>query len=230
MSSSILLVEDEENVGLTLKEKLSQEGYDTTLKRNSSDAFFEVQKHRFDMAILDIGIPGGGSGFDVARLIQSIAPHTAIVFLTAYGSYDDRIRGLELGAEDYIVKPFHLKELLLRVRNRFRKSVLNSFEGAYFNEIVIGRAKINLVRFQVEREGSVYSLSYKEVTILKLLLKRRGCVVSRDEILDCAWPEGEYPSPRTIDNFIMRLRRLIENFPEHPKVIKNIRGVGYQLL
>src|SRR5438132_994298 len=113
---SILLVEDETNVGSTLVERLDKEGFDVTWCATLADATENCRGRRFDLALLDVGLPDG-LGFDLAEAIRSREPTTAIIFLTAFGNPEDRVRGLELGAEDYIVKPFHLKELLLRVRN-----------------------------------------------------------------------------------------------------------------
>jgi len=139
------------------------------------------------------------------------------------------VRGLELGAEDYIVKPFHLKELLLRVQNGLKRA--RYLSGSTEQDgVKIGRAVIHFSRFEAEIDGGpAQSLTHKECAVLRLLHERRGKVVSRDEILNEAWSEEEFPSPRTIDNFIMRLRRLIELDPENPQTIKSIRGVGYQL-
>ena len=136
-----------------------------------------------------------------------------------------------MGAEDYIVKPFHLKELLLRVRNGLKRASYLSghFEGVD-SSVIVGRAKINFLRFEAEINGEVFPLTHKETALLRLLVERRGCVVSRDEILNHAWSEDEFPTPRTVDNFVMRLRRLVELNPEQPEVIKSVRGIGYQLI
>ena len=130
------------------------------------------------------------------------------------------------------MKPFHLKELLLRLQIGLRRAKYLAGAGSDTepSEHALGRAKISLSRFQAEVDGQVQSLTHKEVALLRLLIERRGRVVSRDEILNHVWGEGEFPSPRTIDNFILRLRRLIEVDAENPQIIKSIRGVGYQLL
>jgi two-component system alkaline phosphatase synthesis response regulator PhoP len=127
-----------------------------------------------------------------------------------------------------VVKPFHLKELLLRVKNGLRRA--HYLAGGDDGELVLGRATIRFARFEAERDGEVFPLTHKESALLRLLVDRRGNVVSRDEILNHVWSEDEFPTPRTIDNFIMRLRRLIEVDPENPQVIRSVRGVGYQLV
>ena len=140
------------------------------------------------------------------------------------------MRGLELGAEDYIVKPFHYKELLLRIENALRRAkLLASAESKYERPLLVGRARIDLKRMEATTDGEKVSLTHKECAVLTLLLEKQGAVLARDEILDRAWAPDEFPTPRTVDNFIVRLRRLIEPDPAEPQVIRSVRGVGYQL-
>lgn len=230
----ILVVEDEVNVGSTLVERLEKEkfaGSDSIVKwcMNKSDAIREItQKDRHALAILDVGLPDG-TGFEIAEKLRETAPQTAIIFLTAFGSPEDRIRGLELGADDYIVKPFHLKELILRIHNVLKRAVFVN-EPSANDSVQIGKATIRFSAFEAEVDSEKHTLTHKECALLKLLFSNKGKVVSRDEILDRVWSEDEFPSPRTIDNFIMRLRRLVETDPENPQVLKSVRGVGYQLI
>lgn len=228
-ATKLLIVEDEKNVGLTLVERLTKEKYDVTLARSRSEAQLEISRRKFDLILLDVGLPDG-NGFEVAAQVRKIHPSTGIIFLTAFGNSEDRIRGLELGAEDYIVKPFHFKELLLRVENGLRRSRYLAEVPSEGTGTVIGRAMIHFSRYEAEVDGKTQSLTQREAALLKLLLERRGAVVSRDEILDQVWSENEFPTSRTVDNFIMRLRRLVEVDPEKPNMIRSIRGVGYQLV
>ncbi len=229
-SSRILVVEDEKNVGLTLVERLRKEGFDVAWATNSVEADLEMRNRKFELALMDVGLPDG-SGFDVAARLRKSQPGAAIIFLTAMGSPEDRVRGLEFGAEDYVVKPFHLKELLLRVRNGLKRArYLASGIGDTDQSVTIGRARVHFGKFEASVEGEVHALTHKECALLRLLFDRRGNVVSRDEILNHVWSEDEFPTSRTIDNFIMRLRRLIEADPENPQVIRSVRGVGYQLV
>ncbi len=232
--SKLLYLEDEVNVGATLHERLNREGFGVTWVTTVESAKAAISKHRFELALLDVGLPDG-SGFEVGQFLRSKAPGTAVIFLTALGAPEDRIRGLELGAEDYVVKPFHLKELILRIQNGLKRAkYLAGAEGDLESKtslpVTIGKARIYFLRFEIEVEGKISALTHKEIALLKLLVDRRGYVVSRDEILNHAWSENEYPTPRTVDNFIMRLRRWVELNPEHPQVIKSVRGIGYQLL
>ena len=228
----LLVVEDERNVGLTLIERLEKDGFEVAWATCAADARMEISQRKFDLAVMDVGLPDG-SGFEVAKFLRETQPSTAIIFLTAFGNPEDKIRGLELGAEDYVVKPFHLKELMLRIQNGLKRAryLGQSAESANASDgIQVGRAKVYLSRFEVQVGDESHSLTHKESALLKLLLERRGKVVSRDEILNHVWSEDEFPTSRTIDNFIMRLRRLIEDNAEQPNVIKSVRGVGYQLL
>ena len=228
--SKLLLVEDEPNLGSTLVERLELEGFEVTWSSTVEKAKEEILKKTFQLVLLDVGLPDG-SGFDIGLELRKKQPGAALIFLTACGTPEDRIRGLELGAEDYIVKPFHLKELILRIRNGLKRAkyISGDLEGGK-TTVRVGKAKIHFLRFEAEIDGEFVALTHKETALLKLLVENRGCVVSRDEILNQVWSEDEFPTPRTVDNFIMRLRRLVERHPEEPEMIKSVRGIGYQLL
>jgi two-component system alkaline phosphatase synthesis response regulator PhoP len=228
---SILLVEDERNVGSTLVERLIKESFDVVWAQSLAEAHAATQSRRFSLALLDVGLPDG-SGFDLAARIRETEPGTAIIFLTAFGNPEDRVRGLELGAEDYIVKPFHLKELLLRVRNGLRRAQsLREAQAAEPRDgVEIGRARVRFSRFEATNESGTHPLTHKECALLKLLVDRRGEVVSRDQILEEIWAEGEFPTTRTVDNFILKLRKIVETNADAPQVIRSIRGIGYQLV
>jgi two-component system alkaline phosphatase synthesis response regulator PhoP len=227
--ANVLLVEDETNLGSTLSERLKIEGYQTTWASSFQSAKNEIGAQTFDLAILDVGLPDG-SGLDLADVIRKKNIKTGILFLTAFSNPEDRIKGLEAGAEDYVVKPFHLKELLLRVANALKRTryLSASSENAPI-EVVIGRAKVDFSKFEARCGDQNFSLTQKECLLLKLLHERKGRVVSRDTILDFVWSDQDFPTARTVDNFIMRLRRIVEIEPENPKIIRSIRGVGYQL-
>ncbi len=224
--AKLLVVEDERNVGRTLVERLRKEGFEVAWASTAADADLEIASRKFDLALLDVGLPDR-SGFEVAERLRAAQPSTAIIFLTAFGTPEDRIRGLELGAEDYVVKPFHLKELLLRVQNGLKRARYVAADLTTGEAMQVGRARIDFAGFTAEVDGKTHSLTHKECALLKLLVERRGKVVSRDEILNHVWSEDEFPTSRTVDNFIMRLRRLIEENPEAPTVIRSVRGVGY---
>ena len=225
----ILVVEDEVNVGRTLTERLAGEKYQVTWARTAGEALALDGQPPFDLALLDVGLPDQ-SGFSLAAALRRRHPQTAIVFLTAFGTPEDRVRGLELGAEDYIVKPFHFKELNLRLQNALRRAnLLASAEKRFDKPLQVGRARIDLRRMEARVGVQIVPLTHKECAVLTLLLQKDGAVLARDEILDRAWAEDEFPTPRTVDNFILRLRKLIEEDSAEPKVIRSVRGVGYQL-
>ncbi len=224
----ILVVEDEPNVAETLVDRLKREGFDVVWSKSGAETRLEISKSKFHLVLMDVGLPDT-NGFDLAGEVRSLAPETAIIFLTAFSNPEDRIKGLEIGAEDYVIKPFHFKELLLRIQNGLKRALSLSALGNSKNQVKIGKAEIDFPKFQVRVGGKTQALSHKECAVLRLLLERQGDVVSRDEILDSAWSENEFPTPRTVDNFILRLRKLVEIDPENPTIIRSVRGVGYQL-
>jgi len=223
----LLVVEDDPNVASTLSERLRGSGFTVTHAPNVAAATAAIEGGHFQLALLDVGLPDG-SGFDVARTLQHRSPGTAIVFLTAYGTPDDRIQGLELGADDYVTKPFVFRELLLRIHNALRRAhELQQPSAATQGAVRIGRATVDFARFTATVDGVAHPLTHKESAVLRLLAERPGVAITRDEILDRAWSADEFPTQRTVDNFIVRLRRLVEQDPAHPRTIRSIRGVGY---
>ncbi|MFM1885673.1 MAG: hypothetical protein RL026_830 [Pseudomonadota bacterium] len=223
----LLLVEDDANVAGTLRERLQQEGYGvvhagSVAAARAALATEATGGRSFALALLDVGLPDG-SGFDIARSLRQTHPETALVFLTAYGTPADRIHGLELGADDYLTKPFVLRELLLRLQAVLRRAQYLRGSGA----VRMGRATVDFARFTADVDGTRHGLTHKECAVLKLLHERAGVAVSRDDILERAWSAEEFPTSRTVDNFIVRLRRLVEDDPANPRVIRSIRGVGY---
>lgn len=224
-SSRLLVVEDEANLGSTLTERLTQEGYEVTWARSLRQARQELAAGRFHLALLDVGLPDG-SGFTLGGEIQARHPGTAMIFLTALGDPHQRVQGLELGAEDYVVKPFHFQELVLRLENALkRRRHWDEVPG----RVQVGRASIDFAALEATVDGRTTPLGAREAALLRFLIARRGTVVSRDEILDEVWSRDEYPTPRTVDNFIVKLRRLVEADPEHPTVLRTVWGAGYQL-
>ncbi len=224
----VLIIEDEPNLGATLAERLKDAGYDVTWARTRQESETLFKNSRFDLALIDVGLPDG-SGFDLARSLRAQAPGTAFVFLTALSRPEDRIEGLELGAEDYIGKPFHLKELLLRVQNVIRRAQLLRALPNPAQGLAIGEALVWFDRMEIEAHGERVSMSQKEASLLRFLFERRGKVTSRSEILDEVWDPDEFPSERTIDNFIVKIRRWIEPDPTKPVHLRSVRGMGYQL-
>jgi two-component system alkaline phosphatase synthesis response regulator PhoP len=228
-ATKLLLVEDERNVAETLMERLRAEGFQVQRADSVASARRAIAEIEVELALLDVGLPDG-NGFELARLVREHAPGTAIIFLTAHDAPDDRVRGLELGADDYIGKPFNFRELLLRINNCLKRAQeLRRVPGEIQGSVRIGRALVDFERFSATVDGASVALTHKECAVLRLLAERVGRAVSRDEILDRAWSADEFPTSRTVDNFIVRLRKLIEFNAADPRVIRSIRGVGYLL-
>jgi two-component system, OmpR family, alkaline phosphatase synthesis response regulator PhoP len=225
----LLVVEDERNVGATLAERLQAAGYRVTLAETAARARQAWRAEAPQLALLDVGLPDG-NGFVLARELRAAAPQTAIIFLTAHGNPEERVRGLEIGADDYLTKPFHFRELLLRIQNCLKRAQdLANLPGEVRGTLRIGRARVDFERYSAEVGAEHHALTHKECAVLRLLASRVGKAVSRDEILDRAWSADEFPTSRTVDNFIVRLRRLVEEDAAEPRVIRSIRGVGYLL-
>ena len=225
----LLVVEDERNVGETLAERLRGEGFQVTLAQSAAAARVAWRAAAPHLVLLDVGLPDG-NGFALARELRAAVPQSAIIFLTAHGNPEERVRGLELGADDYLTKPFHFRELLLRIHNCLKRAQdLADLPAAVRGRLRIGRAQVDFERYSAEVGGEHHALTHKECAVLRLLASRVGKAVSRDEILDRAWSADEFPTSRTVDNFIVRLRRLVEADAAEPRVIRSIRGVGYLL-
>lgn len=213
----VLLVEDDKTLGNTLKTRLAQD-YETEWSASFQEASEKLEKETFDLVILDVGLPDG-SGFDLAKKIRK-GLRPAFIFLTAQGDPETRLAGYELGAEEFIPKPFHLKELLLRV-----KHVLDSH--VHEEEILLPTCTLDMQRLSVSHaDGRIEYPPIKDMQMLKLLVERAPRALSRDEILDEVWGKETEKNPRTVDNSIARIRQLISDADE--SYIRSVRGVGYQ--
>ncbi|GAB4374930.1 MAG: response regulator transcription factor [Salibacteraceae bacterium] len=228
MSARILLVEDEERLHEVLKLNLELEGYVVTSATDGRSALNSFHDQRFDLIVLDVMLPHM-DGFAVCRAIRLENRKVPILFLTAKNSAQDRVMGLKIGGDDYLVKPFDLEELLLRIKRLLERSQSESkvMEG----RIEFGGNRVFFDRNQaVTYDGKTVDLSKKETMLLQLLASRDGETVSRDEILDLVWGIDAYPSPRTIDNFVLNFRKLFERDQKKPIHFQSIRGVGYRFI
>lgn len=210
----LLLVEDDPTLGVTLKERLSGEGYSVRWASDARQARDALGADAWDLVIFDVGLPDG-SGFELAAEWKNKTP---FLFVTALSDAEHRLKGFELGAEEYIPKPFHLKELLLRVRhvleNHARRRVLN-----------VQGTEIDFEAMTVrDRDGKVQRPAAKDFQVLAFLIERAPKVVSRDDILDAVWSSDHLGNQRTVDNAIVRLRGLFPGMD----LIRSVRGVGYQ--
>ncbi len=226
---SILVADDEANLARGIAENLIAEGFRVTTVGDGLRALEEMLAGTHDLVILDVMMPGL-DGFAVCEEARRQGIVTPILFLTAKGGLDDRIHGLEAGGDDYLPKPFHLQELLLRVRAILRRRTWYEESAPAGSTLRFGENEIDFRTFQAHAfDGSTHQLTQREAMILKALAERPGEVVSREELLEKAWGYELFPSSRTVDNFILRLRKRFEPDPERPRYFHTMRGVGYRL-
>lgn len=223
--NKILLAEDEENLLQVIKLNLEMEGYVVVSVVNGKDALSEAKKNNYDLLLLDVMMPGM-NGFDVCTEFRKNNQDTPVLFLTARDSGEDRITGLKIGADDYLVKPFQLEELLLRVRNLLARSKKTQSVPDTYS---FGKFKIDFKTFEIfEGTKKIAELGNREIQLLKLLINKENQVVSRDEILNEIWGEDAFPTSRTIDNYILVFRKHFEKNPREPQYFHSVRGVGYK--
>ena len=223
----LLLVEDEVNLGETLSDYLNVVGLESHWAQDADKARELFQQKRPRIVLMDIGLPDQ-SGLELAREFRQQRQDFVLLFLSALNDPETRVEGLEIGAEDYITKPFALKELTLRLK-RILTSQATLEEMP--DEITLGPLKIWFKSYQVQdANGNLIGLSQKECAILELLYGKRNQAVTRDEIIDRVWGEDKYPSNRTVDNYIVKLRKWSESDTENHLQIVSVRGIGYKLV
>ena len=223
----LLMVEDERNVAETLAERLRGAGFQVIRADSVASARRAIAEQDFKLALLDVGLPDG-NGFELARLLRERAPATAIVFLTAHASAEDRIHGLELGADDYVTKPFSCAELVSRVRALLRRRELDR-AGGRGTSLEVGRLRVDYVHHVVEVDGRPVSLTPSEFNLLSLLAESPGQVFSRRQIMERLWRSPYVGDARACDVHISNLRRKLERDPSHPELILTVREFGYKL-
>jgi two-component system alkaline phosphatase synthesis response regulator PhoP len=229
MTHRILLVEDEQHLRDGIRENLQAEGYEVLEAKDGEAALVLFAAHPVDLVILDVMLPLR-DGYAVCEQIRKQGSWVPVLFLTAKNQPEDRVLGLQLGGDDYLGKPFHLKELLLRVAAVLRRQPsVDALKNA--DVIHLAGWSIDLGTYQATGpQGQRERLLQKEALILKLLYDHAGRVVSRDTILDHVWGYDVFPSTRTVDNFIVQLRKKFEPNPTHPRHLHTVRGVGYRLV
>lgn len=221
----ICLVEDDPTIGELVQERLIREGYSTDLFDNAEAV--AATEAPWDFYILDIMLGGDMSGLELCDRIRRQWPRIPILILSAMSEPSDRIEGLKTGADDYLTKPFEMEELLLRVAGMLGRR--NWYQTLPANKSFNwGQNSINFESYEAKTGTQKFMLSQKECMIMKLLIEHEGQVVGRDEILNRVWGYDAFPSTRTVDNFILRLRKHFEKSPSEPKYIHSVRGVGYR--
>jgi DNA-binding response OmpR family regulator len=224
----ILIIEDDLAILRGLKDNLEYESYEVMTATDGEKGYSFIQEKKPDLIILDLMLPKM-SGYELCRKVRAEGNTTPILMLTARGEEVDRILGLDLGADDYVTKPFSVPEFLARVRALFRRIHL-ARSGDLPDKLEFGDVCIDFKRFEAQKAGQVLDLSRKEFGVLRLLAARLGEVVTRDELLDEVWGYDQYPTTRTVDNHIALLRSKLEEDPSQPCRLITVHGVGYRLV
>jgi DNA-binding response OmpR family regulator len=221
----ILIVEDDESITLGLEMNLQAEGYEVMVAIDGEEGYRRAAEEPFDLVILDVMLPKM-NGFEVVRALRAEGKHVPVVMLSARGAEMDKVMGLELGAEDYITKPFSLAELLARVKAVMRRDgIARQRPGA---QVLAGALEINSSTREVKRSGAHVELTATEFDVLWCLVEAAGQALSREEILSRVWGPEHHGTLRTIDNFMLQLRNKLEEDPSEPTHLLTVRGVGYR--
>lgn len=225
MAERILLLEDEKSLSDVISLNLELEGFEVVVTSLGKEALRLSKGQHFDLIILDIMLPDI-SGIAVCEQIRLDNIKVPMIILSAKDTSTDRIEGLKKGADDYLTKPFIFEELLLRIQKLIKRSASGSVSTVDYFEF--GDNRVNLLTYEAKGIDGEFSLTKKEAKLLKLFIERNNEVVSRREILQAVWGYDVFPSTRTIDNFIMSLRRYFESEPRNPKFFHSVRGIGYK--
>jgi len=220
--SRILIVEDEPSIALGLQGDLALEGYDVEVVGNGDQALQRLHADPYDLVLLDVMLPGK-DGFAVCREVRRAALPVRIILLTAKSEEAEKVLGLELGADDYVTKPFSPLELRARVKAVLRRNSDDDLEAYRFGDV-----EVDFARGEVRRGGEDVGITAIELKLLGTFIRRRGRVLSRDQLLDEVWGHASAPTDRVVDNHIMNLRRKVEPEPESPRYVVSLRGQGYR--
>jgi two-component system response regulator RegX3 len=220
---TILLVEDETSITEPLGEALRSEGFETQVAGTVAEAL-ELGRRGPDLVLLDVMLPDG-SGFDVCRELRQVS-RVPIIMLTARGEEADRVVGLELGADDYVVKPFSAREVVARIRAVLRR--VNAPDVAESGPVEVGDVRLDPAKREVKQRGAVIELSRKEFELLQLLMRNAGSVVTREQLIDEVWDTNWFGSTKTLDVHVSGIRRKLGDDPSQPRYLHTVRGVGFR--
>ncbi len=220
----ILVVEDEPGIALGLEDDLRLEGWEVELVADGAVASKRAREQQFDLILLDVMLPGK-DGFEVCRELRKAGLRTPIIMMTAKSQEAEKVFGLDLGADDYVTKPFSPKELRARIRAALRRSAGPSESGELYR---FGDFEVDSARCELRRAGSVLETTATEFKLLTAFIRNRGRVLSREKLLDEAWGQGTFLTDRVVDNHIVALRRKIELEPAEPRYLISVRGMGYR--
>ena len=227
ITKTILLVEDDPNLADGLILNLEAEGYEVVHISDGSMVLGEFKRGIFDLILLDIMLPGL-DGITICKRLRAQGATVPILFISARDQSDEKIEGLLAGGDDYITKPFEVAELLARIQGVFRRQAWLASGEELDESFRFDDRYINFKTYEASGPGGKVSLTRRECMVIKYLIERAGEVVSRDQLLDAVWGYHTYPTNRTIDNFILKLRKIFEDDPKNPAYIETIRGVGYR--
>ena len=227
MNEKILIIEDEEDLVKGLKLNLADEGYEVEWAFNGEEGLRKAIEEKPDLIILDIMLPKK-NGLDVCRELRQKHVTVPIIMLTAKGEEIDKVVGLEIGADDYMTKPFSIRELLARIKAHLRREKRKAITIPQVYSL--GDVEIDFTHFKVRHKDKQLDLTSLEVEILKYFIAHQVEVITREVLLDKIWGYEKYPTTRTIDNHILKLRKKIETDPSHPKYILSIYGEGYRFM
>ena len=229
MKTKILIVEDDPHILLGLEEVLKSDGFEVAVCNRGDHAVEAVTKHRPSLIVLDVMLPGK-SGYDICRELRAKKVATLILMLTAKGQEIDKVVGLDLGADDYVTKPFGVRELLARIHALLRRAAPNpAITAASDAPFQVGSATIDPKTFQIKRGRTVEELTAKELKLLQLFYSHPGQVLSRDRLLNEVWGYNYYGTTRTLDQVIVQLRKKLGDNSGEPKHLLTVHGVGYKL-
>jgi two-component system alkaline phosphatase synthesis response regulator PhoP len=226
----LLLVEDEPGLVMTLTDRLLAEGYEVDSATTAPQGLELASNGGFDAILLDVMLPGG-NGLDVCRTLRQRGVQTPILMLTAKGQVVDRVVGLKLGADDYLVKPFEMAELLARIEALLRRSATQAAAAAPVGDAFrFADVAIDFRRAEVTKAGQLLDLSAREFKLLRYFVEHRGAALTRDELLNEVWGYNAMPSTRTVDVHVAWLRQKLEDNPRHPQFIITVHGLGYKFV
>ena len=223
----ILIIEDEPDMRRGLEKNLTYEGYEVETVADGESGLDRLKTEPYNLILLDVMLPGI-DGFDLCKQLREEGINTPIIYLTARGQEMDKVVGLELGAEDYVTKPFSLRELSARIKVVLRRQHKENDDEK--NIIHIGKIEADLNNYVAQSDGQPVNMTHREFEILKYLFHKKNKVVSRDELLDEIWGKDEFITRRTVDNFVYKLRKKIEINPDNPEHIITVHKVGYKLI
>jgi DNA-binding response OmpR family regulator len=223
----ILVIEDEPGIAFSLESDLQTEGYDVAVVGDGAEAVIRARAEAFDLILLDIMLPSK-DGFEVCRELRRGGLKTPIILLTAKTHEAEKILGLDVGADDYVTKPFSPRELRARIRAMLRRSSSGQGEEVPGDVHRFGPFELDMVRFELRREGRSLDATTTEIKLLAAFASNRGRVLTRDRLLDQVWGAGISVTDRVIDNHIVSLRKKIEVDPANPKYLISVRGFGYR--